>query len=128
MAGKRGPTAESVDDYLAALPAKQRKALESLRRAIKSAAPRATEGISYQMPTYKHQGMLVSFAAFKNHLSLFGALSSLRPQFAKELEDFEQATGTIRFTPEKPLPSGLVKRIVKARVAENEARAKRKKA
>lgn len=128
MAGKRGPATESVDDYLAALPPKQRKALESLRRWIKSAAPKATEGISYQIPTYKHQGMLLSFAVFKNHLSLFGANSEFRRQFAKELKDFEQDTGTIRFTPEKPLPAELVKRIVKARVAENEARAKRKKA
>jgi len=128
MAGKRGPTAESVDDYLAALPAKQRRALESLRRAIKSAAPKATEGISYQIPTYKHQGMLVSFAAFEKHLSFFGANLDLRRQFAKELEDFEQSTGTIHFTPEKPLPAALVKRIVKVRVAENEDRAKRKKA
>ena len=127
MAGKRGLTAKSVDDYLAALPAKQRRALESLRRSIKSAAPKATEGISYQIPTYKHQGALVSFAAFENHLSFFGANSDLRRQFAKELEDFEQSTGTIRFTTEKPLPAALVKRIVKARVAENEARAKRKK-
>lgn len=128
MAGKRGPTPASVDDYLAALPAKERRALESLRRVIKSAAPKATEGISYQIPTYKHQGLLVSFAAFDNHLSFFGANSELRRQFAKELKDFEQSTGTIRFTPEKPLPAALVTRIVKARVAENEARAKRKKA
>ena len=128
MAGKRGPAAKSVDDYLAALPPKERKALESLRRWINSAAPKATEGISYQIPTYKYKGMLLSFAAFKNHLSLFGANSEFRRQFAKELKDFEQDTGTIRFTPEKPLPAALVKRIVRARVAENEARAKRKKA
>ena len=128
MAGKRGPTPESVDDYLAALPPKQRNALESLRRWIKSAAPMATEGISYQIPTYKYKGMLLSFAAFKNHLSLFGANSEFRRRFAKELKDFEQDTGTIRFTPEKSLPAALVKRIVRARVAENEARAKRKKA
>ena len=128
MAGKRGPAAKSVDDYLAALPPKQRNALESLRRWIKSAAPMATEGISYQIPTYKYKGMLLSFAAFKNHLSLFGANSEFRRQFAKELKDFEQDTGTIRFTPEKPLPAALVKRIVKVRVAENEARAKPKKA
>ncbi len=128
MAGKRGPTADSVDDYLAALPAKQRRALESVRRAIKSAAPKATEGISYQIPTYKHQGVLVCFGAFKDHLSFFGANSDFRRQFAKELKDFDQARGTIRFTPEKPLPAALVKRIVRARVAENEARAKRKKA
>jgi uncharacterized protein YdhG (YjbR/CyaY superfamily) len=127
MAGMRGPNAETVDDYLAALPQNQRRALESLRRTIKSAAPKATEGISYQIPTYKHQGMLVSFAAFKNHLSLFGATSDLRRQFAKQLKDFEQSAGTIRFTPEKPLPAALVKRIVRARVAENEARAKRRK-
>lgn len=127
MAGMRGPAAKTVDDYLAALPQKQRRALESLRRTIKSAAPKATEGISYQIPTYKHQGMLVSFAAFKKHLSLFGATSDLRRQFAKQLRDFEQSTGTIRFTPEKPLPAALVKRIVRARVAENEARARRRR-
>src|SRR2546428_5684204 len=127
MAGKRGPTAESVDDYLAALPAKQRKALASLRRAIKSAAPKATEGISYQMLTYKHKGMLVSFAAFKNHLSLFGATSDFRRKFTKELKGFETTTGSVHFTPEKPLPATVVRGIVKARVAENEARAKRKK-
>lgn len=127
MAETRGPTAMNVDEYLAALPAKQRKALESLRRTIKSAAPEATEGISYQMPTYKHLGMLMSFAAFKNHLSLFGATSGFPRKFAKELKGFKQSAGTIRFTPENPLPASLVKRIVKARVAENEARAKRKK-
>ncbi len=127
MAGKRGPTAKSVNDYLAALPAKQRRALASLRRTIKSAAPGATEGISYQIPTYKHQGLLVSFAAFEHHLSFFGANADVRRRFAKELEDFEQTTGTIHFTPERPLPAALVKRIVRARVAENEARAERKK-
>jgi len=127
MAGKRGPTPKSVDDYLAALPAKQRKALESLRRVIKSAAPKATEGISYQMPTYKHKGMLVSFAAFTNHLSLFGATSDFRRKFAKELKGFEQTTGSVHFTPERPIPAAVVRGIVKARVAENEAWAKRKK-
>ena len=127
MAGKRGPTPETVDAYLAALPAKQRKALEDLRRVIKSAAPKATEGISYQMPTYKYQGMLVSFAAFTNHLSLFGATSTFRRKFAKQLKGFEQTTGSVHFTPEKPLPAAVVRGIIEARVAENEARAKRMK-
>ena len=124
----RGPVAKSVDDYLAALPEKQRRALESLRRAIKSAAPKATEGISYQIPAYKHEGVLVYFAAFKNHLSLFAITSGVRRQFAKDLKGFVQSKGTLRFTPEKPLPAALVKRMVKARVAENEARAEHKKA
>ena len=127
MAGKRSSTPKSVDAYLAALPAEQRKALESLRRVIKSSAPKATEGISYQMPTYKHKGMLVSFAAFTNHLSLFGATSGFRRKFAKELKGFDQTTGSIHFTPEKRIPIAVVRGIVKARVAENEAWAKRKK-
>jgi uncharacterized protein YdhG (YjbR/CyaY superfamily) len=116
---------ETVDDYLAALPEKEREVLQELRRVIKSAAPEAEEAISYNIPLYRHHGHLVGFAAFKNHCSLFVTNSEVRKRFAKELEPFEVKHTTIHFSVEKPLPSALVKKIVKARIAENEARAAR---
>jgi uncharacterized protein YdhG (YjbR/CyaY superfamily) len=117
------PSVETVDDYLAALPEKERSALEKLRKAIKSAAPQAREMISYRIPMYTHHGHLVGFAAFKNHCSLFVTNSAVQEQFADELEPYEVKHTTIQFSAEKPLPAGLVKKIVKSRVAENEARA-----
>jgi uncharacterized protein YdhG (YjbR/CyaY superfamily) len=119
------PSVETVDDYLAALPAKERAVLQELRRVIKSAAPEAEEVISYNIPLYKHRGHLVGFGAFKDHCSLFVTNSAVREQFARELEPYEVEHTTIHFTAENPLPAPLVKKIVKARVAENEARAAR---
>jgi uncharacterized protein YdhG (YjbR/CyaY superfamily) len=115
--------AETVDEYLEALPPKERAVLEKLRAAIRSAAPEAEEKISYRIPLYTHHGHLVGFAAFKNHCSLFVTNSDVPKRFAKELEPFRINHTTIQFTVEKPLPAALVKRIVKARLAENEARA-----
>jgi uncharacterized protein YdhG (YjbR/CyaY superfamily) len=115
---------ETVDEYLEALPSNQRKVLEKLRAAIRSAAPEAEEKISYRIPLYTLHGHLVGFAAFKNHLSLFVTNSEVPEHFAKELEPFRINHTTIQFTVERPLPSALVKRIIKARVEENEARAK----
>jgi uncharacterized protein YdhG (YjbR/CyaY superfamily) len=117
--------ARTVDDYLAAQPDKERAVLQELRETIRSAAPEAEEVISYRIPLYKHHGHLVGFAAFKNHCSLFVTNSAVRDQFAKELEPYKVEGTTIRFTVEKPLPAALVKRIVKSRMAENEARAGR---
>jgi uncharacterized protein YdhG (YjbR/CyaY superfamily) len=119
------PSVNTVDDYLAALPAKERAVLGELRQFIKSAAPQAEEVISYNIPLYKHHGHLVGFAAFKNHCSLFVTNSAVRKQFAKELEPYEVKHTTIHFSVDNPLPATLVKRIVKARIAENEARAER---
>jgi uncharacterized protein YdhG (YjbR/CyaY superfamily) len=115
--------AKTVDDYLAALPEKERTVLQELRETIRSAAPEAEEVISYRIPLYRHRGHLVGFAAFKNHCSLFVTNSVVRDQFAKELEPYKVEGTTIRFTAENPLPAALVKRIVKSRMAENEARA-----
>jgi uncharacterized protein YdhG (YjbR/CyaY superfamily) len=117
--------ARTVGEYLAALPEKERAVLQDLRETIRSAAPEAEEVISYRIPLYKHHGHLVGFAAFKNHCSLFVTNSAVRDQFAKELEPYKVEGTTIRFTVEKPLPAALVKRIVKSRMAENEARAGR---
>jgi uncharacterized protein YdhG (YjbR/CyaY superfamily) len=114
--------AETVEDYLEGLPPEERTVLGKLRAAIRSAAPQAEEKISYRIPMYTHHGHLVGFAAFKNHLSLFVTNSDVPKRFAKELEPFRINHTTIQFTVDNPLPAALVKRIVKARVAENEAR------
>jgi uncharacterized protein YdhG (YjbR/CyaY superfamily) len=119
------PSVETVDDYLAALPAKERAVLEELRQTIRSAAPEAKEVISYRIPLYKHHGDLVGFAAFKNHCSLFVTDSAVPEEFAKELEPYEVKHTTIHFSVEKPLPAALVKKIVRSRIAENETRAAR---
>jgi uncharacterized protein YdhG (YjbR/CyaY superfamily) len=113
-------TPTSVEDYLAALPAESRAALEKLRRTIKAAAPEATETISYQMPAFKDHGrFLVSYAAFKDHCSLFPASNAVTEALGEELKPYLSGKGTIRFHPDKPLPATLVKRIVKARLEEN---------
>ena len=118
----RGTTATDVDGYLAALPEDIRVTLEKLRRTIKAAAPRAEEVISYQMPCYKYLGPLVFFAAFKDHCSLFAGKSIPRT-FRRELKPWHISGTTIHFSVEKPLPASLVRRIVKAKIKENEARA-----
>jgi uncharacterized protein YdhG (YjbR/CyaY superfamily) len=118
------PPVETVDDYLAGLPEKERAVLEELRQVIRSAAPQAEEVISYRIPLYKHHGHLVGFAAFKNHCSLFVTDSEVPKQFAEDLEPYEVKHTTIHFSVENPLPAALVKKIVKARIAENEARAR----
>lgn len=110
---------QTVDEYLAPLPAASRKALEQLRKAILESAPAAEEVISYRVPTYKQNGPLVCFAAFPNHLSFFTTSHALMKEFAKELQPYATSGVTIRFTADKPLPAALVKKIVKARVREN---------
>ena len=113
------PTPKSVDDYLVALPKEERKALEKLRTQIRAAAPKATEAISYQMPAFKQDGrFLVSYAAFRDHLSLFPASYAVMELFGDELKPYFSGKGTLRFTPEKPIPAALVKKIVKARLRE----------
>jgi uncharacterized protein YdhG (YjbR/CyaY superfamily) len=116
-----GPT--SVGDYLAALPEEQRAALEKIRKTIRAAAPEATETISYQMPAFKNQGrFLVSYAAFKDHCSFFPASHAVMEALGEELRPYFSGKGTLRFTADKPLPTALVKKIVKARIEENAAR------
>jgi uncharacterized protein YdhG (YjbR/CyaY superfamily) len=112
----------SVADYLRAVPPAPRAALQKLRKTIKAAAPKATELISYGIPGYKHHGMLVYFAAFKNHCSLFGVGAALMKAHRKALAPYKMSKGTIQFTIDKPLPTALVRKLVKARVAQNEAK------
>lgn len=122
---RRGGPAANVDAYLAGLPEQQRAALEKIRAAIKSAAPKAAEGISWGMPGYKHHGYIGGFAAFKGHLSFFPG--STLAAFKKDLKGYETTKGSVHFTPEHPLPTALVKKIIKARIKENEGRAQPKK-
>jgi uncharacterized protein YdhG (YjbR/CyaY superfamily) len=109
----------SVDEYLEALPEGDRAALERLRKIVKAAAPEAVETISYRMPTFKYHGPLVSFAAFKNHLSFFAMGRSAMDAFSKELQSYDTTKGSIHFTADRPLPAALIKRIVKKRIEEN---------
>ncbi|MFI5164932.1 MAG: iron chaperone, partial [Bacteroidia bacterium] len=104
---------KDVDSYLAKVPPKDRAALEKIRKTIKSAAPKAEEVISYQIPGYKYHGPVVFFAAFPNHLSFFAVGKKLLHDLADELKPFEIKGTTIHFTASNPLPAKLVKKIVK---------------
>jgi uncharacterized protein YdhG (YjbR/CyaY superfamily) len=113
---------ESVADYLASLPADARAALLKLRKTIQSSAPRATEEISYQVPTFKQNGGLVAYAAFPDHCSFFVMSTEVMRAHATELKGYAVGKGSIRFPADKPLPASLVRKLVKARIVENEAR------
>jgi len=123
--GAKSAAVKTVDEYMEALPDNARATLEKIRKAIRAAAPRATEGISYQMPMYKQNGMLIGFAAFKNHCSIFPGPGAI-DRHKSELKGYETSKGTVRFPMGKPLPAALVKTIVKERIAENETKAKKK--
>ena len=126
------PVAKSVDQWLARVEPKQRAALEKLRVQIRAAAPGAEEVISYGQPTFKLHGHLVAFGAFAKHLSFFPMNSLVIADHADALKTFVTSKGTIQFTPEKPIPATVVKKIVKARIAQNlevaDERVARKKA
>jgi uncharacterized protein YdhG (YjbR/CyaY superfamily) len=112
---------KTVNEYLAAVPEPGRSTLKKVRQAIRSIAPaEATEVISYGIPMFKCKGMLIGYAAFPKHCSLFLATSSLLKKFKNELSRYQNSKGTIRFPTDKPLPASLVKKIVKARIAQND--------
>ena len=119
----RTKIAASVEDYLARLDEPERTTLAKLRAQIQRAAPEATEVISYQIPTYRQNGPLVHFAAQPKHLSFTIVSLDVLNAFRDELRGFDVSGRTIRFSAGKPLPAALVRRIVEARVLENEARA-----
>ena len=122
-----GAAPKTVDEYLAAVPEPARSALNKVRAAIRSVVPaEATESISYGIPMFKYKGMVMGFAAFANHCSLFPGAGPVET-FKTELKGFQTAKGTIRFTVDKPVPVTLLKKMVKTRIAENEAKAKKKR-
>jgi uncharacterized protein YdhG (YjbR/CyaY superfamily) len=112
-----------VDTYIAAAPLQAQPILRQLRDVIKAAAPRAEERISYGMPSYEHHGRVVYFAAFKNHVGLY-AIGQVRDSYAKELSGYLVGKSTARFPIGQPLPIASIRRVVQARVKENEAHVK----
>jgi uncharacterized protein YdhG (YjbR/CyaY superfamily) len=116
--------AGDVDEFLAAVPNEARAALEKVRGHIRAAAPGATESISYGIPTFKLEGRpLVGTGATKNHCALYVMSPEVMEAHAAELEGYDTSKGTVRFPAENPLPAALVKKLVKARIAENEGTA-----
>jgi uncharacterized protein YdhG (YjbR/CyaY superfamily) len=114
----------AVEAYLANVPEPARTTLEKLRAIIRAAAPRAaTEELSYGIPAFRYKGGLVAYAAFKKHCSFFPMSASLLDDFTAHLKDYRTSKGTLQFPPDKPLPAALVKKMVKARVVQNQAKA-----
>src|SRR5918995_6320093 len=119
MAGKP----QTIDEYLAALSDDKRAALENLRKTIRAAAPKAEECISYQLPAFRLDGrMLVALGATTNHCAFFPMSSSAVEAHKDELKDYDTSKGTIRFQADNPLPASLVRKLVRARIAENAGR------
>jgi uncharacterized protein YdhG (YjbR/CyaY superfamily) len=117
--------AKSVDAYLARVPEPARGTLQKIRAAVRSALPReATETISYGIPAFKYKGPIVWFAAFSNHCSLFPTAAVIE-KFKNELKGYTTSKGTIHFPTDKPLSTALVRKLVKARVAQNEGKKRR---
>jgi len=109
---------KTIDEYIESFPKDIQAILSELRQVIREAAPQAEEAISYQMPAFKQNGILVYFAAFKTHIGFFPTASGVEA-FKEKLSDYETSKGTIRFPIDKPLPLQLVKEIVRFRVKEN---------
>jgi uncharacterized protein YdhG (YjbR/CyaY superfamily) len=113
---------KTVDEYLASIPEPARGTLNKVRAAIRSVVPsETTEVISYGIPAFKHKRVLVWYAAFSDHCSLFPTASVIK-RFEKELEGYRVSKGTIHFPVNKALPAALLKKMVKARLAENESK------
>jgi len=116
----------NFDEYIVSYPKEVQKLLEQLRATIKKAAPQATEVISYSMPAFKLNGMLVWFAAYSKHIGFYPRISGIEA-FKKELSVYKGAKGSVQFPLDKKLPRGLITKIVKFRVAENLEQAKKKR-
>ncbi|OLB33863.1 MAG: hypothetical protein AUH11_20125 [Acidobacteria bacterium 13_2_20CM_57_17] len=116
---------KNTDEYIAKIPEPARSTLNKMRAVIRSVVPRgSTEVISYGMPAFKHNAVLVWFAAFSNHCSLFPTASVIEA-FKKELKGYTTSKGTIQFPVDRPLPAALVKKLVKARIAQNKSKKRR---
>ena len=114
---------QTIDDYIARFPNHVQKILQKVRATINKAAPGAKETISYRIPAFALNGILVYFAAFKKHVGLYPRTTAIR-KFRKELSGYETSTGSVRFPFADPMPLGLITKIVKFRVKENRSRAK----
>jgi uncharacterized protein YdhG (YjbR/CyaY superfamily) len=124
-AAKAKTVPKTVEEYLATAPEPQRSTLERVRLVIQSVLPaEATEVISYRIPCVKYKGMLLGYAAFTDHCSLFGMSGTLLGPLKEELKNYSTSKGTIRFAIDKPLPATLIKKLVKSAIAEKEKRKK----
>ena len=113
----------TIDEYLAAVSADQRAALERLRKTIRSVVPKAQEGISYGLAAFRLNGRpLIAFGAAEHHCALYPMSSATVKAHRDELKRYDASTGTIRFQADKPLPVALVRKLVKARIADTRAR------
>jgi uncharacterized protein YdhG (YjbR/CyaY superfamily) len=117
---------QTIDEYIKTFPKDIQKILESVRQAIKNAAPEAEETINYQIPTFKLNGNLVHFAAFKYHIGFYPAPSGQKA-FQKELSVYKSGKGSVQFPLDRPIPLSLIKKIVLYRVKENSAKTKKKR-
>ncbi len=115
---------QNIDDYIATFPEDVQKVLKQIRATIQKAAPEAEEAISYQMPTFKLNGNLVHFAAWKNHIGFYPTPSGTK-EFQKEIAKYVFAKGSIQFPLNEPMPLPLITKIVKFRVKENERKKKK---
>ncbi|MDR8393734.1 DUF1801 domain-containing protein [Aliifodinibius sp. S!AR15-10] len=111
---------KSIDEYIETFPKEDQERLQQMRKTIQKAAPDTEEVISYQMPTFRQNGILVHFAAHKNHIGFYPTPTGVKA-FQDELSEYETSKGAIKFPNEKPLPLGLISRIVAFRVEENSA-------
>lgn len=112
---------ENIDEYISLFPDNVQKILQEMRLTIKKSAPKAEEAISYRIPTFKLNGNLVHFAAFKSHIGFYPTSSGISA-FKKELSQYKSSKGAIQFPIDKPIPFDLVRKIVKYRVKENLSR------
>lgn len=113
------PKPATIDDYLKQVAPAQRAALQKLRTLIKAAAPKAEECISYQVPAFRLNGLLVGFGARADYCAFYPMNGTLVEAFKTDLEGFKTSKGMIRFQPDHPIPDALVKKMVKVRIAEN---------
>ena len=119
---------KTIDEYLANVKPDNRKTLQKLRQTIQTAAPKAEECIRYGIPAFRFNGrLLVFFGAWANHCAFYPGSAATLKNFRNELRNFQTSKGTIRFSPNKPLPVALVKKLVKTRIEENNDRANKKR-
>ena len=115
----------NVDEYISGFPPETQAVLQKVRAAIKKAAPKAEEIISYNMPAYKQNGMLVFFAGYKTHIGFYPTAAGIAA-FKKEISDYKNAKGSVQFPLDKPMPLKLVADIVKFKIKDNEMRSSKK--
>ena len=124
MTSSRSKRVATVSAYLKELPADQRAALQRVRKAVLASCPDAEEVISYGMPAFKWNGILLYMAAAAHHCAVYGAISKAVAKDPSAYARYRSSKGTLKFTPEKPLPLALIRKLVKARMAENAIRKK----